>query len=126
VSDEGRRYRLLVVDDEEILLRSLTRLLHRAGYDVEVHRDAASGCAALRASPFDAVITDLMIGNHATGVEVVRASRDLGLPVLVFTGVGLDDAARTAGVPPEQVLAKPVLPSEMLQAVAAACASGKN
>jgi DNA-binding NtrC family response regulator len=79
-------HRVLIVDDEPLLLRSLARVLEEAGYEVE---SAASGLAAqeaLEASAFDLVLLDHNLPD-LSGIEVLRAARalDPDLPVVMIT-----------------------------------------
>ncbi len=80
---------VLIVDDDESIVRFVQRTLQQAGYETET---ATSGPAALagaaRASdPFDLVITDLMM-PEMSGDELVRRLRQRfpDLKVLYFTG----------------------------------------
>jgi EAL domain-containing protein (putative c-di-GMP-specific phosphodiesterase class I) len=79
--------RVLVVDDEEALLRAHERTLSKVGYQVEM---AANGLAATRAldrTSFDVILSDIdMPGmNGIALLELVR-QRDLDVPVVLITG----------------------------------------
>src|SRR5947207_11069766 len=77
--------RLLVVEDERKLLRSLQRGLEAAGYEVV---SAATGSDALArlADKFDAVILDWMLPGK-DGIQILQDLRASGqsLPVLLLT-----------------------------------------
>ena len=80
---------VLIVDDEESIVRFVERTLQQAGYETET---AANGPAALAAAarasnPFDVVITDLVM-PEMNGDELVRRLRQrfTDLKVLYFTG----------------------------------------
>ena len=91
-----REPKILVVDDETNLLRSMEKTLLRAGYDVET---AESNTPALRLfenaldddKPFDLVVVDLnMLGfdgveNKYAGLELMAAihKESPGIPVIV-------------------------------------------
>jgi DNA-binding NtrC family response regulator len=117
------RPRVLVVDDEELLLRSLTRLLTRAGFDVVAHLTVAEASAALRADPEIAVVlTDLRIGM-TTGLDLIEVAEtiDPRPGVIVFSGAAAPedvDAALAAGA--LVVIRKPVQPADLIAAVEAA------
>ena len=55
----GRRLRLLVVDDEEVLTELLTDVLKGAGHDVDQARDGRIALRMALASSYDAILTDL-------------------------------------------------------------------
>jgi PAS domain S-box-containing protein len=86
-SASGRHPRVLIVDDDESVRRTLTRLLRRASFDVE---DAATGASAiekLSGRPFDVIISDIQMPD-GDGIALLRAVRriDLDVPVLLITG----------------------------------------
>ncbi|TFG37955.1 MAG: response regulator, partial [Desulfobacterales bacterium] len=54
--------KVLVVDDEQIALSSLQRLLKRRGYqDVEVCDSAPAAVARIKSGNFDVVFVDLLM-----------------------------------------------------------------
>jgi DNA-binding LacI/PurR family transcriptional regulator/signal transduction histidine kinase/ActR/RegA family two-component response regulator len=71
--------RVLIVDDETILLRTGRRVLARLGYQVEV-MDSGVGAyelfsraaAASGKSPFDLVIMDMLLGEALDGLQVIE------------------------------------------------------
>jgi DNA-binding NtrC family response regulator len=73
--------KILVVDDEENILRSVEKTLFRAGFDVEVAKGNAEAFefykeALVDQHPFDLVIIDLNMPNFA-GVEERYAGLEL-------------------------------------------------
>jgi CheY-like chemotaxis protein len=99
VPERTRNERILIVDDEPILVSVTTRILSRAGYRVTGHTDAHAALAAFRAAPhaYDAVVTDLSM-PAMSGFELVRellcARGDI--PVLMTSGYLGDDARAEA------------------------------
>jgi len=86
--------RILLVDDQRSLRRSLALMLQNAGYDTA---DAASGKEALEllaGGPFDLVITDLrMEGMSGIGLlQEIKRSKP-GLPVILITAYGSIETA---------------------------------
>ncbi len=59
--------RILLVDDEKLVRRSMEKTLLRAGFDVETAEDAGAGLALFETAqddePFDVVILDLNMPN---------------------------------------------------------------
>lgn len=68
--------RLLVVDDEEIVLVALRETLARAGYEVYATSDAAEGLEALRRMRFATIITDQQM-PRMTGLEFLAQAKVL-------------------------------------------------
>ncbi len=68
-------YRVLLVDDETMLLRILSQILEHAGFSVTT-ADCAEGAKAELAKnqPFDLVVTDLRMESPVAGFEVVSAA----------------------------------------------------
>jgi PAS domain S-box-containing protein len=118
---DGRRWRILYVDDEETLLLAGQGLLERLGHDVTVTTDGLAALEAFRARPdgFDVVITDQTM-PRLTGVQLARQIHGLrpDIPVVITTGYSeaLDpDAVAELGV--AAYLAKPFAARDLLRTV---------
>lgn len=97
--------RILLVDDERLVRRSMEKTLLRAGFDVETAGDAREGLALFEEAvadgePFDIAILDLHMPN-LEGLDDPNAGLDLlskilgleaDLPVIVLTA--FDDVTR--------------------------------
>jgi two-component system KDP operon response regulator KdpE len=80
--------RILVVDDEQQILRALRTSLRGAGYDVDTADTGEKALAAAAMRPPDAVILDLVLPD-LNGVEVARELRTwTNAPVIVLSAVG--------------------------------------
>ncbi|HVU00564.1 MAG TPA: EAL domain-containing protein [Polyangiaceae bacterium] len=81
------RPRVLVVDDEEPLLRALGRALGQAQMAVSTASTGEAALQLLSNQAFDAVLTDIQMPG-LTGVQLLRAvrQRDLEVPVVLMTG----------------------------------------
>ncbi|CAN5784085.1 hypothetical protein BH11PSE8_BH11PSE8_33050 [soil metagenome] len=109
-----RRLRLLLVDDDPVLLRSLRDTLEGDGHVVRAANGGQAGIDAFAASlqvgePFDAVITDLGM-PHVDGRQVASAVKRLSpdTPVMLLTGWG-QRMSEDGDAPPnvDVVLSKP-------------------
>jgi CheY-like chemotaxis protein len=81
--------RVLVVDDEPDQRFLLRRIFERAGHEVSEARDGAAALAAVRGSPPDLVVTDMMM-PVMSGAELIRRLRSdpatAGIPILAASG----------------------------------------
>ncbi|HKA26949.1 MAG TPA: response regulator [Gaiellaceae bacterium] len=107
--------RVLVVDDEQQILRALRTSLRAAGYDVETAETAEGALATAALRPPEAVIVDLLLPD-GTGTEVTRELRSWSsAPVIVLSAVGEERekiAALDAGA--DDYVTKPVGIDELL------------
>jgi EAL domain-containing protein (putative c-di-GMP-specific phosphodiesterase class I) len=104
------RPRVLVVDDDEALVRSYTRMLTSDGYDVEGRFDGESAVSAVRTTPFDVVLSDIDM-PRLDGLELLERIRahDLDIPVVLITGSpSLETAIAAVEHGALRYLAKPV------------------
>jgi CheY-like chemotaxis protein len=70
------RPRLLVVDDDRLILGCFTAILEGADFEVRTVSSATEAAIALRQGEFDLVITDMAMETPTAGYDVVRAARD--------------------------------------------------
>jgi PAS domain S-box-containing protein len=128
VSDEdtprGDGQTVLLVDDEEPLVRLGEELLAGLGYEPVGFVSSAAALEALRAEPgrFDAVLSDESMPG-LTGRELAAQARRVrpGIPVVMMSGYvspALLQQAREIGV--AEVLSKPLAAREIARALAAA------
>jgi two-component system, OmpR family, KDP operon response regulator KdpE len=107
--------RILVVDDEEQILRALRTSLRAAGYEVETANTAESALVAAAMRPPEAIILDLVLPD-GTGTDVARELRTWSAsPVIVLSAVGDERekvAAFDAGA--DDYVTKPVGIDELL------------
>jgi DNA-binding response OmpR family regulator len=68
--------RVLIVDDEDNLVRTLTIGLRLEGFEVAIARDAEGALQSLEAAPADIAIVDLMMPG-TNGMELARKLRSL-------------------------------------------------
>lgn len=115
---------VLLVDDEEALVRLGEEMLAELGYEPVGFASSAEALAAFRAEPdrFDAVLSDEAMPG-LTGSELVCAIRALrpALPVVLMSGFvspALAARAREHGV--AEVLNKPLVSRDIARALAAA------
>jgi len=117
--------RVLVVDDEPQVLRSLSAALGAAGYAVATAATAAAAIGAAALNPPDAVVLDLLLPD-GTGVDVCRRLREwTQVPIIIVSAVDEETekiAALDAGA--DDYITKPYAVGELLARVRAAMRRG--
>ena len=114
---------ILVVDDEHALADTLALILERAGYQSTATYSAAEALIEAAKQPPDLIISDVMM-PVMNGVDFAVAVCKLypGIKILLISGHAgtkqLVEAARSCCGPSLDLLAKPVLPEELLSRVA--------
>ncbi len=120
-----RRLRVLLVDDDPLVLRSLRDILEKDGHVVAAASDGQSGIDAFgaaqrRGEAFDTVITDLGM-PRVDGRKVASAVKDASpsTSVIMLTGWG-QRLLSDGGMPPhvDRVLGKPPRLRELREALA--------
>lgn len=117
----GGDERVLVVDDEEIIIGMFDQLLKKLGYQVKGVTDANTALALFSQDPraYDLVITDMTM-PHMTGLELTQKFLEIrpDLPVILCTGYSdavTEEGAKAAGV--RQFVMKPVVMGELARAI---------
>lgn len=122
------RLRLLLVDDDPMLLRSLCTTLEAEGHVIVTANDGAAGIAAFcaaaeRGETFAAVITDLGMPN-VDGRKVANTIKSLSstTPVIMLTGWGKRLTSED-DIPPhvDYVLSKPPKLRELRETLVRCC-----
>jgi len=108
--------RLLVVEDELHLQSVIKKRLIRENYSVDACQDGKEALDYLSASPYDAVILDIMLPG-LSGIEVLRRIRAEGnrVPVLLLTALdGIEDRVTGLDIGADDYLVKPFAFEELL------------
>lgn len=110
--------RILVVDDEPILLRLLQRALQANGYGVAVAGDGREALAQLDAGPVDLVISDVrMPGMDGPGLLAELRLRPAPPPLVFLTGYADHTHAELRKLGALDVYEKPVHADMVLEIV---------
>jgi sigma-B regulation protein RsbU (phosphoserine phosphatase) len=105
--------RVLIVDDDAMLRRSLALMLARAGFQITVAEDAVP--AMQLTETFDVIVSDYNMGT-GTGADVIKHFKDrFGGQVYCVVLSGEDDevTARCREAGADTVMQKPALPTEL-------------
>ncbi|HET6203811.1 MAG TPA: response regulator [Planctomycetota bacterium] len=108
--------RVLVVDDEPYILRSLCYVLRKEGYDVREARTGPEALEAVRSEPPDLLFLDVML-PEVNGFDVCRQIREdvrlSGVRIVMLTARG-QDHERSRAVGADLFMTKPFSPSKIL------------
>ena len=121
ILQSGKNERILLVDDEESILRSLQAILERIGYRVTATSDSRKAWEIFRSRPdtFNLVITD-QIMPQMTGMQLAEKLFGLrkDIPVILLTGFSEEineDAVKALGI--REYLLKPTPTQTLSEAV---------
>ncbi len=112
--------KILVVDDEETMVRSLSTLLAEEGYEVTVAADGPQALEAARAERPDLILLDVMLPG-VDGMEVCRQIRTWStVPIIMLTAkTGEVDKVVGLEVGADDYVTKPFSPRELVSRVKA-------
>ena len=113
----GGTERLLLVDDDEGVLRTVQRVLMFAGYQVLTAADGLQALQMLERHKVALLITDVLMPN-IHGVELAAQARQRHADVrIIYMSGYTDDILPESTEGTETVLSKPFLPEDLLRAV---------
>ncbi len=107
--------RILVVDDEEIVIRSCVRILANQGYEVDSAGGGAEALRQLEQSHYDIMILDVMMPKM-DGLEVLQRVKEMhpDIDVIMVTGLSqIETAVRAMKLGAFDYLSKPFDPDEL-------------
>lgn len=113
--------KVLVVEDDVDLARTLKRALEDDGHTVDVANDGLSGESLATQSAYDVLVLDRML-PHKEGQEVVRDLRQAGVstPVLILSALdGVEHRVQGLNAGSNDYLGKPFSTDELLARVRA-------
>jgi DNA-binding NtrC family response regulator len=114
--------RALVIDDEQVVLDSVNKILADENYEVDVTLSGREGIDRAVKKPYDIVLTDIRmpdIGGMRVLRDVKRAKPSL--PVVMITGyASIESSVQAMKMGAADYLEKPFTPDQLLKAVASA------
>jgi PAS domain S-box-containing protein len=93
VTNDERRYTILLVEDHADTGRVMSRLLQSRGHQVILAESVAAALSAAAAQNFDLLLSDIGLGD-GTGIDLIRKLRqDRGgeIPAIALTGFGMEE-----------------------------------
>ena len=110
---------ILIVDDEEIVIRSCMRILAGDEFQVESVQDGREALRKIEEIPYDVVILDIMMPN-IDGLEVLRRVKEThpNVDVIMITGLSqIDTAVQAMKLGAFDYISKPFEPDELKMVV---------
>ncbi|MGE0693083.1 MAG: response regulator transcription factor [Pirellulales bacterium] len=114
---------LLVIEDDQVIGKSLRKGLQEAGHGCVWAKDGERGLELAEGQQFDAIILDLMLPGRA-GLDVLRELRTNGIhtPVIALTALGsVDDRVSGLQAGADDYVVKPFALVELMARVEAVC-----
>jgi DNA-binding NtrC family response regulator len=127
--------RILLVDDEKNVLRSLSTVLRKTGIEIDTANSAQEALAKIPrqgspvtgAAPYDAVVLDLKMPGM-DGIQLLKKirSRTAQVPIIILTGYGtIQSAVEAIRAGAYEFLVKPTDPAEIMSILKGACRRGR-
>lgn len=107
--------KVLIAEDDELMLRTLEMRLKKDGHEVIVARDGRDALNRIDDSNPDLVISDIMM-PYSSGMEIVAAlrSRENYIPIIILSGMGQEDVVLEAfQLGADDFITKPFSPNEL-------------
>jgi len=120
--------RILIVDDEDIVIRSCLRILGGTDYAVDVARGGPEALKKIDESTYDLLVVDIMM-PQVSGLEVLQhvKKRQPDAEVIIVTGLSQTETAlRAQELGAFAYLPKPFAPEEIQGLVADALAKRRS
>jgi len=118
----------LVIDDEQIVLESVSALLTEEGFEVDVSLHGRQGLDWAIERNYDVVLTDIRMPDIG-GMKVLRDIKRINptLPVIMITGyASVESAVQAMKLGAAEYIEKPFEPEQLLDAVSRAIGISKE
>jgi DNA-binding NtrC family response regulator len=124
-----RRYmkkkKVLAIDDEQIVLDSIKKILAGSEYEVITALKGGAGISHAISESFDIVLTDIRMPD-IDGFKVIRDIRKFkpSIPIIIITGyASVNSAVQAMKLGATNYIEKPFTPDQLMQAMASAISS---
>ncbi|MBI4436465.1 MAG: sigma-54-dependent Fis family transcriptional regulator [Candidatus Omnitrophica bacterium] len=107
--------RILIVDDEPLIRKSLYETLRFEGYEAEMASDGEEALQKIERLPIDIVIADIKMPKFS-GIDLLKQVREKHpeIPVILITGYGtIDQAVEAMRLGAADYITKPIMDGEI-------------
>jgi DNA-binding NtrC family response regulator len=101
--------KILVIDDEPVILKYLKTILAELGYDAVTACDGITGCNEIQNPEIKLIVSDLNMPGEIAGMDLVKKLRALrpDCPIVILTGYPTGDRNKEAEELNVEFLTKP-------------------
>jgi len=89
-----KKSKILVIEDENLMNRTIEFQLKKDGYEVDTALDGKTGIAKVEANYYDLIILDIML-PYLNGLEILAKIKQNDekkyIPVIIISATGLED-----------------------------------
>ncbi|MGV3686930.1 MAG: response regulator transcription factor [Daejeonella sp.] len=108
--------KILIAEDDELMLRTLEFRLKRDGHKITLARDGKAALEAVEKDPPEMIITDIMM-PYSTGMEIVGSVKQKygdKIKVMILSGMGQENVILEAfRLGADDYITKPFSPNEL-------------
>ena len=94
--------KILIIDDEELITKTLLKLLNAKGYETTVARSGSETMDKIKKEDFDLIVTDVRM-PEMDGIETIQAIREYcfkqgktSIPEIIITGYADENKYKSA------------------------------
>ncbi len=108
--------KLLIVDDDVLMLKALKFRMNKDGYEVDIAEDGRKAIECIDTNDYDLVLTDVML-PFKNGLEIVqhiKSNSKSKTKVVILSAVGVENAVTDGfAMGADEYITKPFSPSEL-------------
>jgi len=111
--------KILVIDDEPVVLNSCRKVLEEDGFDVYLVPSADEALKAMKKEVFDLLLVDVKMPKH-DGIYLIQKVKEKwpDVPIIVMSGYPTPDTITDgAKMGADAFIAKPFTPDELLETI---------
>jgi DNA-binding response OmpR family regulator len=111
-----KKFKILIAEDDALLLKALGFYLDKQGYDLSLVVDGRDAIDRIRKNSYDLIITDINMpfSNGMEIISVVRNELKLKTPIMVLTSMGLENTEIEAfQIGADEFVSKPFSPQDL-------------
>jgi CheY-like chemotaxis protein len=122
IADESQAHmpRLLLVDDDDLVLMTLSKILEDGGFIVSTAANVNEALKLISSQTFDALLSDLHMPGAGDGLTVVSAMKHFcpKAVTIIFSGYPeMKEAATAILMQADEILVKPMSPPVLIQTI---------
>jgi DNA-binding NtrC family response regulator len=117
-----KKKKVLAIDDEQIVLDSIKKILQGDEYEVHTALKGGAGISHAISEPFDIVLTDIRMPD-IDGFKVIRDIRKFKptIPIVIITGYAtVSSAVQAMKLGATHFIEKPFTPDQLIQVIVSA------